>query len=83
MMTNKPAGETMSEGSDAAEESSETTQVPVSALAGAAVGDTVSFTVDSIDGDMATISPVESEEQHDEPQEGAISQASKLFNGDE
>lgn len=78
MMTpNKPTGETMSEGSDMMEESSETISAPVAALAGAAVGDTVTFTVKSIDGDTATLYPVENEST--EPKGSAISQAAKLF----
>lgn len=74
----------MSEGSDAAEESAETITAPVAALAGAKVGDTVSFTVQSIDGDTASLAPVEAEEQDESAPEGsAISQASKMFNGGE
>jgi len=66
------------------EEASETITAPVSALGGAAVGDTVTFTVDSIDGDTASLSPVVDEESEGGAKPGeAISEASKLFNGDE
>lgn len=69
---------------DSAEESAESISAPVSALGGAAVGDTVTFTVDSIDGDTASLSPVEDQESDESGSgEGAISQASKMFNGGE
>lgn len=64
------------------EESSESISAPVSALGGATVGDTVTFTVDSIDGDMASLSPAESNKgQTTENQGSAVSQAAKLFDG--
>lgn len=69
-----------------AEESSEMVTAPVSALGGASVGDTVTFTVKSIDGDTASLEPVESgEDQTNEPKGSTISQAAKLFDegGDE
>lgn len=66
-----------------AEESAESISAPVSALGGAAVGDTVTFTVDSIDGDTASLSPSQSEETEQAPMGKGISEAAKLFNGDE
>lgn len=70
----------MSEGSPMPEESSEMVTAPVSALGGAAVGDTVTFTVKSIDGETASLEPVESDEdQNNEPKGSTISQAAKLF----
>ncbi len=72
----------MSEGSDMPEESSETISAPVSAIGGAGVGDTVTLTVQSIEGDTATLAPAESDESDESaPAGSAISQASKMFNG--
>ncbi len=62
------------------EETPESITAPVSALGGAKVGDTVTLTVDSIDGDTATLSPAASEEDGEAPDGGAISEASKMFN---
>lgn len=63
------------------EESAESITAPVSALGGASVGDTVTFTIDSIDGGTASLSPVEDQESDEGSGGSAISQASKMFNG--
>lgn len=63
-------------------ESDNSITAPVAALGGAAVGDTVAFIVDSIDGDTASLSPVDEGDQSTEDKGSTISQASKLFNGD-
>lgn len=59
-------------------------QVPTAALGGAAVGDTVTLTVDSIDGDEATLylAPMGGETTPPAPEEGggAIAGAAGLFN---
>ena len=60
------------------EESSEIISAPVSALGGAVVGDTVTLTVDAIDGDMATLALSESAEKT-QPKGSTISEAAKLF----
>ncbi len=73
----------MSEGSDIPPAQSESIQVPVSALAGAQVGDTVSFVFESIDGDTATLSATSEDEGAEEsnmnPEPSTISKAAALF----
>lgn len=73
-----------SAGTPPAEESAETVQVPMAALQGAQVGDTISFTVQSIDGDTATLYPAKESEPAEEnsnmnPKPSTISQAADLF----
>ena len=70
------------EAAPSTEEAGETIQVPASTIGGAQPGETVSFTVQSVDGDMATLAPaeaVEQEPQNQEPAPSAIKQAAGLF----
>lgn len=66
-------------------ENSESITAPVASLGGAKVGDSVTFTVDSINGDTASLSPSMPEEsdEGEAPAGAAMSQAAKLFDGGE
>ena len=60
-------------------EESDSCSVPTSALKGAKVGDTVSFTVKSIDGENAMLSYEDDAAESTEPKGSTISEAAKLF----
>lgn len=82
MQSNKPTGETMSEGSIVPPEQEapmpSTIEASIESLNGAAVGDTITLTIESIDDEtgMATLVPAKSE-----PKTGGIEQAASEFEG--